>query len=600
ELNQQSDQIAAELQSYGVGPGRFVGIYAERSVRMLVGILGILKAGGAYVPIDPDYPVERIAYIVQDAQLSLILSSTINSIKGEGPLNDLTGVTLLDIETAVTTDVSATGRRIPDAAHRSPDQLAYLIYTSGSTGEPKGVMVNHANIVHSTTAREIFYPESVGRFLLLSSFAFDSSLVGIFWTLATGGSLVLPEPGRHQDVLYLAELISREQVSHLLALPLLYQLMLNESVDNPTALASLRAVIVAGEACHADLIQTHYKRYPDCLLYNEYGPTEGTVWSHAYLFPQDFAELAVPIGKPIPRVTNLVLDRYGRPVPIGVPGELVIGGAGITPGYLNRPELTADKFVSLSDLSRENGAERYYRTGDLVRWLPDGNLVFVGRADHQVKVRGFRIELGEIEAVLVSHPAISAAVVGVSADEGPNKRLIAWYVADAAFEKSGLRQTVLDRLPSYMVPADFVHLTQMPLTPNGKIDRKALPLPSGPAVDLESRELPTTPTEETLASIWAEVLKLPRVGVNANFFDLGGDSIISIQIIAKAKRAGLDLTPQHLFEHQTVAELARHLPDFDEADDDDFDEADDEADDDAFDLVDLDDDDLGQLADLLG
>ncbi|MCB0028275.1 MAG: amino acid adenylation domain-containing protein, partial [Anaerolineales bacterium] len=350
----------------GIGPGDFVGLYTDRRPELLVGILATLKAGAAYVPIDPEYPAERIAYILADSGLKLLLTAG-----GEAPA----GAAALDLLTFDFTDYPAE----PPAVAITPEALAYVIYTSGSTGQPKGVMVNHRNIVHSTTARYSFYEAPVERFLLLSSFSFDSSLVGIFWTLCGGGTLILPPAGLHQNIRFLLDTIEKEAVTHLLALPSLYQILLDEA--RPGQLDSLNTVIVAGEACHAGLIQAHYERYPDAALYNEYGPTEGTVWSHAYRFPADFAGTMVPIGKAIPNVTNYVLDPWGGPVPLGVPGELVLGGAGIAPGYLNRPELTAARFVHLPQLPGVAVSERFYRTGDLVKWRPDGNLDFLGRVD---------------------------------------------------------------------------------------------------------------------------------------------------------------------------------------------------------------------------
>lgn len=398
DLNKRANQVAHHLRALGVPARTPVGLCVERSLDMIIGIVGILKAGCAYVPLDPGYPAERIHYIISDAGLGAILTQPHIDLNVSG--GNLTVLSLSD-------PAIAAHPSTPPAITITPDDLAYLIYTSGSTGTPKGVCVTHRNLVHSTTARFTFFPEAVGRFLLLSSFAFDSSMVGIFWTLCQGGALCLPPPQAEKDVMHLAAIIQRQEITHTLMLPSLYRVLMDFAPRG--SLDSLRAVMVAGEACTVALAAQHYALLPKAKLYNEYGPTEGTVWCTAWLIPP--APERILIGKAIPNMQTYILDANQQPVPIGVVGELYIGGVGITPGYHNRPELTAERYVP-----SPFGAGRLYRTGDLVRYMADGNIEFLGRVDNQVKVNGFRIELGEIEAVIADHRAVTEAVVMVVTD----------------------------------------------------------------------------------------------------------------------------------------------------------------------------------------
>jgi non-ribosomal peptide synthase protein (TIGR01720 family) len=409
-------------------------------------------------------------------------------------------------------------------------------------------------------ARFHFYEENVERFLLLSSFTFDSSIAGIFWPLCQGGTLVLPPQRVEQDTEQLAAIIAAHQISHILMLPSLYAILLE--LADAAQLASLQTVIVAGEECRRGLVDRHYTRLPQATLFNEYGPTEGTVWSTACKIPADFEGDRVPIGRPIPNMHNYILDSHNHLAPIGVPGELCIGGSGVTAGYLSRPELTAGKFVEHSFANYP--PVRLYHTGDLARYLPDGNIEFLGRIDHQVKIRGFRIEMGEIEARLGRHPAVRQAVVVAHTPDDPSvsaiKRLVA-YVEPANGQiasVSELRRFLLDRLPEYMVPSAFVSVDALPLTPNGKVDRSKLPAPDADLVlSADSAFVaPRTPVEETLAAIWATVLGVERLGIHDNFFELGGDSILSIQIISRAARQNIKLKPNDIFRYPTVAALA--------------------------------------------
>lgn len=406
QLEARANQLAHHLIGLGVKPNDKVALCLERSLEMIVGMVGILKAGAAYVPLDPSYPRDRLAYIMEDTKAPVIITQP--HLRGVLPTADA-HVVILD---SAWSQIAGQQEARP-VVSITPENLAYVIYTSGSTGKPKGVPISHRNLVHSTTARFRFYPMPVKRFLLLSSFAFDSSVVGLYWSLCQGGTLVLPRQKQEQDVYEIAALIARHNITHLLCLPSLYHLLLEHGgADN---LGSLNTVIVAGEACTADLVRSHYQVLPRSTLYNEYGPTEGTVWSSACAIPANFSGSIVPIGKPISNMEAYVLNAAQQPVPVGVAGELYIGGDGLTAGYLNRPDLTAERFLP----NPFRAGERLYRTGDLVRWLPDGQLAFLGRIDHQVKIRGHRIELEEIEAALLNLPEVAQAVVIARGDAPP-------------------------------------------------------------------------------------------------------------------------------------------------------------------------------------
>ena len=551
DLERRSNQLAHELRARGAAPGGFVGVSARRGPELIVAILGVLKSGAAYVPIDPDYPAERIRYVIADVGVTTIVTSSGVELDQHDATTVDPGSPALDRWPATAPDVAV-----------GADDPAYVIHTSGSTGRPKGVVVRHRNIVASTQARSAVYPRDVERFLLLSSFAFDSSMVGIFWTLCTGGTLVFPPADAHDDVLRIDGLIERRRITHLLALPSLYRVMLSEAED--AQLRSLDTVIVAGEACPYDVVELHRQRCPDALLSNEYGPTEATVWSHASRIDDAVSGDPVPIGRPIPGAHHVVLDDSGRPVADGEPGELYLGGAGVTAGYIGRPDLTSERFVRLDPRIVGDRAGPWYRTGDLVRADGRAGLLYLGRVDDQVKIRGFRIEPGEVEAALRTLPEVSDAVVG-AATVGGRAHLTAWYTpSEPASPPSvaSLRQQLARRLPAQLVPSRFVSMAALPVGANGKVDRAALPAPDE-AAEVEPRAPDAGPETgelgergRLLASIWAEALGVDRVGSDDNFFDLGGDSIISLQIAARAHRVGIELRPRQLFEHQTVRELA--------------------------------------------
>lgn len=558
ELNARANKLAHHLQKQGVKKEVLVGICVERSLEMIVGLLAILKAGGAYVPLDPAYPIERLEFMLTDSQASVLLTQE----KLVGKLSDLFALTPANSPIShprvfcLDTDWETISQEteVNPVSSVSSDNLAYIIYTSGSTGKPKGVLVTHQNLVNSTLARLTYYLEAITNFLLLSSFAFDSSVAGIFWTLCQGGTLVLPPEGIQQELSKLLQIVAQNHISHLLSLPSLYALLLEQAQSEQ--LIALRTVIVAGEPCSRDLVQRHLEKLPDTYLFNEYGPTEGTVWSSVYHCQAQEQRTQIPIGCPIANTQIYILDSHLRPVPIGVVGEMYIGGLGIVRGYLHRPDLTAERFIPNPFV--ELPGARLYKTGDLARYLPDGKIEFLNRIDHQVKIRGFRIELGEIEAVLRQHPAVEQTVVVAREDVPGNQRLVAYLVvnSETAPSTQELQQLLNQKLPDYMVPSSLVLLEALPLTPNGKVDRRALPDPNVVQSELRAYVAPRTPVEEALASIWADVLGRKQVGIHDNFFELGGDSILSIQVIARANQAGLALAPKQLFQHQTIAQLA--------------------------------------------
>lgn len=535
ELNRRANRLGHRLLELGVGPEKVVGICGERSVELVVGLLGIVKAGAAYLPLDPSYPQERLTYMLEDAGARVLLV-------GDGVGGDLSGG-------RETVELSQEWSKYPEtnpASVARADNLAYVIYTSGSTGKPKGVMVEHRSVVNATVSRHSFYKMgSDMRFLLFSSISFDSSVAGIFGTLLIGGSLVLvPERGVN-NLMEVTSAISNSSVTHILCVPDFYRQLISTWAKNMGVLA---CVTVAGQMCYPEVVEAHRHYFGDAvLLCNEYGPTECTVWTTAADITRNVSGLP-PIGKPIQNTQVYVLDGWGEPVPVGVAGELYIGGTGVARGYLGQPELTAERFTE-----NRFGEGRLYRTGDLVRWREDGNLEFVGRRDEQVKIRGYRIELGEIEECLRTQAGVKDAVVAVLEGEAGQKRLVGYVVgAVGGLSFPDVEAALRRELPEYMVPGAWVKLERVPLTPNGKVDRRSLPTP-----DVEERlyEAPSSGVEAELCRIWEQVLGVERVGIHDNFFELGGDSILSIRVVAQAREAGLGFRPSDVFERATVAAL---------------------------------------------
>ena len=549
ELNNRANQLAHYLQQLGVKPNVLVGIYVERSLEMIVGLLGILKAGGAYVPIDPGYPQKRLAFILEDTQASMLLTQE----KWLQRLpNDRLQTTCLDSEW---NKIAQNSQDTP-VCEATPDSLIYVIYTSGSTGQPKGVMISHRGICNMLYWKQSNVKLSAtDKVLQTYPFSFDASVCQIFWPLCFGGQLIVARPDGHKDTAYLVRTISEQQITIIGLVPSMLRFLLEEKgIEN---CKSLKHAICGGEVLGIELVERFYERLNlDNVLQNEYGPTEASMVTSYWNCQLENYNVA-PIGRPIDNFQVYILDEYLQPVPIGQPGELHIGGVGLATGYLNRPKLTAEKFI-FNPFSQKPEA-RLYKTGDLVRYLPDSNLELIGRIDNQVKIRGFRIELGEIETVLARHSDLREVVVIAREDVPGDKHLVAYVVADQEQPLSSqLRSFVQERLPSYMVPSAFVFLDTIPLTPNGKVDRRALPAPDRSSIELENNFVPPrNSTEETLAAIWSEILGVERIGIHDNFFELGGHSLQATSVISRLNQTfSVELSLPHIFEKPTVADLA--------------------------------------------
>ncbi|WP_437926828.1 amino acid adenylation domain-containing protein [Sorangium sp. So ce291] len=551
ELNARANQLAHALRRRGVGPDVLVAVAAERSVEMVVALLGVLKAGGAYVPIDPDYPAERIAYMLDDAGAPVLLSQW--PVASRLPAHRAE-VLCLDVDRAQLDREPTTNL----AVALSPDNLAYTIYTSGSTGRPKGAGNTHRGLLNRLQwMQERYGLTAADRVLQKTPFSFDVSVWEFFWPLITGAALVVARPGDHRDGERLVELITRHDVTTLHFVPPMLQAFLE--TPGAASCRSLRRVICSGEALPAELARRFFDRMDKAELHNLYGPTEASIDVTAWACRREDTSASVPIGHPIANTQLYLLDPHGHPVPVGVAGELHIGGVGLARAYHRRPALTAERFVP-DPFAAAPGA-RLYRTGDLARYRTDGAIEFLGRLDHQVKIRGLRVELGEIEARLLQHPAVAEAVVVARDEAHGGKRLVAYVAArdGAAPEPEALRAWLAEALPAYMVPAPILVLERLPLSPNGKVDRRALPAPEAAAPGHRPYVAPRTEEERILAEVWADVLRREQVGVDDNFFDLGGDSIVTLQVLARAAQRGLRLTPKLLFEHPTVAGAAAQL-----------------------------------------
>ncbi|MEM9486819.1 MAG: amino acid adenylation domain-containing protein, partial [Cyanobacteria bacterium P01_F01_bin.116] len=553
QLNKQSNQLAHHLQILGVGPETLVGICVERSLEMLVGVLAILKAGGAYVPMDPSYPSSRLQFMFSDARISVLLSQS-------HLLNKLPSleakIVLLDRDESNIAQSSTE----PLSIEITPESLAYVIYTSGSTGRPKGVMIPHQGLVNYLSwAVQAYKVATGGGAPVHSSLGFDATITGLFAPLLVGKPVVLLSP--QQEIESLCQALQSNQQFSLVKLTPAHLELLNQMLPPETLADQSQALVIGGEALMGHQLTFWQTHASNTRLINEYGPTETVVGCCVYE-TDETTDLtgAIPIGRPIANTQLYVLDAYQQRVPVGVAGELHIGGNGVARGYLNRPELTRERFID-----SPFGKGRLYKTGDLVRYRPDGVLDYLGRIDHQVKIRGFRIELGEIETALLQHPQILEAVAIAREDKPGQKQLVAYLTLDKsslAEEQQApaigdLRQWLQDQLPDHMIPAAFVWLDHIPLTANGKVDRQALPAPQIDRSSLTAQfTAPRSQLEQQLATIWSNVLDVNTIGIDDNFFELGGDSILSLQIITQANQAGLKLTLKQLFQHQTIRTLA--------------------------------------------
>ncbi len=572
ELNQQANQLARHLQKLGVKPGVMVAVYMKRSLEMITALLGILKAGGGYIPLVTSFPEARLQWILDSLNVPCILTqqSLLPTIANLTELPDLRHVVCLDpVQSIQSPVVQIANRKVWTMAQvrdygidnlpvqsRATD-IAYIIFTSGSTGTPKGVMVKHQPVINLIEwVNRTFQINARDRVLFITSICFDLSVYDIFGLLAAGGSIQVVSDEDVHDPQRLLELMQREPITFWDSAPATLQQLVPFFATARTSDNQLRLVFMSGDWIPVKLPDLLKQTFPGVEVISLGGATEATVWSNYYPIHQVEPHwLSIPYGKPIQNAQYYVLDDDKQPCPIGIPGHLYIGGECLSSGYVNQPELTAAKFIP--DPFYPEADRRLYHTGDLARFLPDGNIEFLGRIDHQVKVRGFRIELGEIDTVLNQHPHIQDTLVLVREDVPGDKRLVAYVVPEPGTEPTSneLRNFLKQKLPEYMIPAAFVSLPALPLTANGKVDRRALPAPD---INRQERQIvaPRNPIEETLVNIWSQVLNLDAISIYDNFFELGGDSILSIQVVSRAQQQGLQLTPRQIFQCQTIAELA--------------------------------------------
>ena len=547
DLNRRANRLAHRLRELGVEPESRVAVCLERSVESVVGLLGILKAGGAYLPLDPDYPADRLAFVIHDARPLVVLTTT--DLR-ERLSPSLAQLLCLDEESE---RLSRRSEENPGPIAR-PEHLAYVIYTSGSTGQPKGVLVEHRNFLHTMqSSRDLYNFAATDVVPCVAPFAFDISLFELMSPLLAGGCCLLVSNREMLDEAVTLRVLEQSTILH--SAPGLMWQMIHVATRNgaPEKFLHIREAFVGGDAVSPELLREMQLAFAGARVSVGYGPTEATIMCAHYPVPPDHEVMHHMIGAPMNNVSLRLYDRYGNLVPVGVPGELYVGGAGVSRGYLNRDELTAEKFVTID-------GERFYRSGDVGRYLHDGNIIFLGRSDHQVKIRGFRIEPGEIENVLSRHEAVRKSVVVAHEDASGQKALVAYVTAEEGAETTEreLREHLREKLPEHMIPAAFVTLDTLPLTPLGKIDRKALPVPDFARHSVERFYLaPRNEVEAVLAGIWAEVLKTTRVGVEDNFFELGGHSLLATQVISRVRDAfGVETPLRAVFERPTPALLA--------------------------------------------
>ena len=555
ELDQQANQLAHHLTKIGVGPEMLVGVCLYRSLNMVVALLGILKSGAAYVPLDPSYPADRLSFMLEDAQIRVLVTESF--LRGSFPAQRVQIVSMDEDWKDISSNAAARIDHCIDGT-----SLAYVIYTSGSTGKPKGVAVPHRALAnHMQWMQREFGFHSQDRILQKTPFTFDASVWEFYAPLLIGGQLVMLQPDSHRDPKLLMEAIVKDEITRIQMVPALMSALLG--TENLKEALHLRQVFCGGEALSADLAQQIWGQ-TDVEIVNLYGPTEGTIDATFWRSARCQLNGYVPIGQPISNVQAYVLDENMALAPIGVQGELFICGDGLARGYMNRPGLTAERFVP----NPYGGpGTRMYRTGDLVRWQANGNLEYLGRGDQQIKIRGFRIELGEIEAALQEHAGVRHAVVVVREDMPGDKRLVAYYTVNDVVEKEAasgswaeeLRFQLAGSLPEYMVPSAYVRLEKLPLTANGKLDRKALPAPEDDAYGVRGYEAPLGEVETKVAAIWAEVLHVERVGRHDNFFQLGGHSLLAITLIERLRQRGLQIDVRALFAQPTLADFANSI-----------------------------------------
>ena len=552
ELNARANRLARHLRRLGVVPDSRVALCVERSVEMMVGLLAVLKAGGACVPLDPSYPVDRLRYMLEDSAPVAVL--THDAVSGSvRELLSASGVAVIDVERDASRWSDESGSDV-ERSGLLPEHLAYVIYTSGTTGRPKGVMLEHKGTVNALAwAQAKYAPASDDRMLQKTPVSFDVAIWEMFWPLLGGATLVVARPDGHKDPEYLLDVIRSERITSVHFVPSMLQLLLDD--DDAQLCVGLRRVICSGEALSGSLARRFRAQLPDVELYNEYGPTEAavvTAWDCNEHLPEN-----IPIGHPIQNMRAYILDDLREPVPIGVVGEVYAGGVQVARGYLNQPELTAERFIASPFVA----GDRLYKTGDLARYRADGTIEYLGRNDFQVKIRGFRVELGEIEARLRDHEVVREAVVLAREDDSGEKRLVAYYTAREGGEVSAeeLRSHLLESLPEHLAPAAYVYLAALPLSPNGKLDRNALQAPDGAAYVVRRYEPPSGEVEEAIARIWSDVLEwVDGIGRHDSFFDLGGHSLSAIRVLSRLRRElQVELGLKQVFDNPTLRELAR-------------------------------------------
>ena len=544
ELNSRSNQLAHYLQKLGVKKGELVGICIERSLDMIVCLLGILKVGGAYVPLDPSYPQDRIEYMLKDSQVKVLLTQ--QELIEKLPTKELV-VICVDTDW---TQISKESQEIL-ICDASAASIAYINYTSGSTGKPKGVETPHRGISRLLFGVNYINFNSENRFMQMAPISFDAATLEIWGALLFGAQCVL-FPSKVPTARDLKEAIQKYSITTMWLTSALF----NSVIDtDPKALEGVCQLLTGGEALSVNHIERAIKALPSTQIINGYGPTESTTFACCYQIPPqlDNSIQSIPIGKPIGNTQIYILDSFLQPVPIGISGEIYIGGDGLARGYLNRLELTEERFIP-----NPFGSGKLYKSGDIARYRHDGNIEYIGRIDNQVKIRGFRIELGEIESVLSQNPNVQSTVVTVREDIPSDKRIVAYVVTEDKSQEFDLKTFLQDRLPSYMIPSAFVFLEAMPITPNGKIDYRSLPAPDTTIVQLGTEfVLPSNPTEELLAKIWTNILRVERVGIHDNFFALGGHSLLSVRLVAEIEKAfNFQIPLSSLFKISTIAEIA--------------------------------------------
>jgi amino acid adenylation domain-containing protein len=556
-LNELSNQLANFLAGKNVKQGSIVPVCTDRSFEMMIGVLAVLKTGAAYVPVDPEYPAERIAFMLGDTQAATILTSQ-NYLQKLQKIAEK--VELISIDSAWNELVDQQTENL--SANITGEDLAYVLYTSGSTGKPKGVPIKHNSIAqHLIWFTKQYQITQADSSYLISSFSFDGAMTAIWPVLVKGGTLHLPV-GNVLDPLDVLNYISQHSISYIKTLPGIFRELIHAHNFNDRILCkSVRLIILGGEKISSSDLKTYFSYYPNVIFSNHYGPTECTVSSSFYVINKEniekFSEQPV-VGRPVDYTEIYVLNEAGLLSPIGVPGEICISGLGVAKGYLNNEPLTNEKFVR--NPFSENTSSRMYKTGDIGRWHDDGNLEFIGRKDEQVKIRGYRVELGEIEIVLEQSPSVRQAIVLAKEDNYGANNLVAFIVPEGAYDQAGILSFVKSKLPGFMVPGVWLEMEALPLSPNGKVDRKALPEPNFSGQAKSKFQAPTNKTEQAIANIWQELLKVDQVGVYDNFFEIGGHSLLAMRVVSSIrKQLQVELTIKSLFLFPTIEGLAKHI-----------------------------------------